>query len=168
MSLIMFNKAQLYKPTAVQCSTNITKSQLLPNYIHKKLRKSPEMRSHESTNTTHILLLITFLLLIIKIVKTMDILKEPKTPAKQFSSIQLKLQTGTLYLIFMRNNKLNPRTEKHYRMLCLLLIILANDIHPHPGPKPAKPDTSKTTCTMCTKEFQKNEDLLECQSCQKW
>ena len=98
----------------------------------------------------------------------MDILKEPKTPAKQFSSIQLKLQTGTLYLIFMRNNKLNPRTEKHYRMLCLLLIILANDINPHPGPKPAKPDTSKTTCTMCTKEFQKDEDLLQCQSCQNW
>ena len=58
--------------------------------------------------------------------------------------------------------KLNPKTEKAYILLCLLLILLSNDIHPHPGPM----ISDRNLCSSCKNEI-KDEDFLKCQTCKE-
>ena len=66
-----------------------------------------------------------------------------------------------------------PRRDKHLKTpahlvsVLTLLIMLANDVHPNPGPQPPNPTDSANQCTICKKPA-RNEDALRCDTCHKW
>ena len=58
--------------------------------------------------------------------------------------------------------KINAKAKYPCKTLAILLIILSNDVHPNPGPKPLNPNH----CAVCVKEVQE-DDHLECDTCKK-
>lgn len=77
---------------------------------------------------------------------------------------QKNLQINAVYMQVRckKENRANGKRHQSYKVTILLLLILSNDIHPNPGPKP---QTSQH-CSLCKTEVN-DEDSLKCETCKK-
>lgn len=125
-----------------------------------------EKRKNHSTNKTHLLFFI-----ILAVIITNKIHQRNKIKPKEISSnLSTKYQNLGILLIaeLFRKNKKLMKCDKAYLAVKLLLILLSNDVHQNPGPKPTTTKNVENCCSMCTKEISaENEDLLKCQTCQQ-
>ena len=116
------------------------------------------------TKKTHIALILLTLIIIIYRINKLTKVKATinNTTFKAHSTVK-HLQLSFLFTILKRRKSIHQTNTQ--KTLALLLILLSNDIHPNPGPKPQNPE--KIMCIACNKQIQK-EDSLQCTSCRGW
>ena len=110
------------------------------------------------------LLLILFMLIVIinKIGKHQKTLLNPQPPTS-FTNQSDEIDTITNLLTMHRNIMNNRATEvvKQTSSLFALLLMLAGDVHPKPGPKEGR------ACSRCKLEAS-DETTVTCDSCKEW
>ena len=79
-------------------------------------------------------------------------------------------QKSTLYQILNKKKNKQINTDNSSRKMCLLLLLLCNDVHPNPGPKlltvKERTGTQNQNCAICGHSTQK-ENLIKCPNCLK-
>ena len=173
--------------TTLQSSNNkrTPSSTGTPYFILKCLKKK-----EESTNKTHLILIITFLVLTINKINEFSTPPISSNHTALYSSITLQtmIHIRSQHCALKRIILLHKIKHSH-RTLALLLILLSNDINPHPGPipipvnpnstqSPVNPNASTTPeipvdkpnteiCPVCKNEVNQDE-ALQCEQCCKW
>ena len=117
---------------------------------------------------------LSFTIFIIIIILKFQSEKEKYKVNYSSSTIALNYQLQTYYkstvyqILKKKENQL--KTDRSSRKICLLLLILSNDVHPNPGPKlnPFKDNSPKQnpSCAICDGYIQ-NENLIKCSNCLK-
>lgn len=116
----------------------------------------------QTTNTVHIILILTILVLTInRISKSLNLLKSDLNETR--SSISYSLLNATYVQIGFRK-KVQIKRGQSSREIILLLLLLSNDVHPNPGPIPSV----STHCQACNEEIKLKENLLQCETCKKY
>ena len=118
------------------------------------------MRNLQSNKLHYILILTLLVVLINKIAKFQN-------SPRNINEVNINydnLQTNAVYIQLRskKENRTNKKADQSHRVIIILLLILSNDIHPNPGPKP---HTSQF-CSLCKKETNE-EDSLRCETCSK-
>ena len=131
-------------------------------------------RRHQHQQKTHISNLILMLFLVIIIIDKMNLENDTKSKPKYSTGMETRqnlLQLNTLHIALKLKLPKQDKLKKisvHQITVLTLLILLANDVHPNPGPPPLNPqENSDNQCIMCSK-LAKNEDALKCDTCNKW
>ena len=112
----------------------------------------------QTTNTLHIILILTLLILTInRITKSLNLLKSDLNETR--SSISYSILNATFIQVGAKK-KVQVKRGQSSKEIILLLLLLSNDVHPNPGPI----SSVSTHCQTCNEEI-KLEDLLECETC---
>ena len=139
---------------------NIGNEQFLNPHCMKKLKKQ-----HKHKNKTHICEILFILCMLVSYFQhkqnceNQDGHKHSKYHAIVVNSNYNISPILTLYVSKDRK-VLNHQCKSLY--ISLLLLLLANDVHPNPGPKPGY-----NSCYTCKKEISNEYQLLQCQTCNK-
>ena len=122
--------------------------------ILKKLNKH-----YKSKGTIHLPVILVCLVIILKL------------KCRNHENTQLKLENEkhTIYInssvywcqiLAKKSNKM--KSYNFSRALCILLILLSNDVQPNPGPSPVP-----SICELCGYEIEEPENYLQCQECHR-
>ena len=130
------------------------------------IEKQPGPMKINAIKIISILLLTSFLLLIIGIssynMKGTENTPKMKQTLMSSTSLLKRSLDSIGNLLILRNNKkknyINIRTRAAY---LVILLLLAGDIHPRPGP------TSEGICLVCKKQ-ENNKFTLTCETCNGW
>ena len=120
----------------------------------------------QTTNRINIILLLILIVVTVnKISQMQSALDINRSQSTSTTAEPKNLQINAVFMIrsTKRYLRTNAKTDQPCRTLAIILLILSNDVHPHPGPKPP----TKDNCSVCNSEVQK-EDSLQCEMCRKW
>ena len=121
----------------------------------KKFKKPPPAKK------VHLSIVLACLIIILKLnyLKTTNIRTCQQNSDNH--SIQINSYIYCSHLLTKKTlpNRTNPQNISI--VLCLLLILLSNDVHPNPGPKPF------ITCEVCHDQILKDHAQVQCPQCQK-
>ena len=128
-------------------------------------RKSTHAKNKKIKNKLNIALLLILLIIIVNKIRQFqtDPLLTRNQPRLTSNTSEPKyLRTNAVFMISCSNKKLKikVKTNQPSKTIVTLLLILSNDIHPNPGPRP--PHTE--LCLKCNSETQ-NYDSLQCETC---
>ena len=127
---------------------------------------SPNNRKHKrkqkSEDYLHYIVILSLLIVIINKVA------EAQYTPRNTSDVNVKLNNLQMNAVYMQvrckkrnSQRVNAKRDQTQRAIILLLLILSNDIHPNPGPKPPAQH-----CSLCKQEISE-EDSLKCDTCSK-
>ena len=128
-------------------------------YIYKRKRRADNQKTHV------LLILITLIFLVNKINEAEWKATRNFNPNSDTLHKYQNLGLLNAELKLRKGNQLMKKSSNLQKSLILLQILLSNDIHPNPGPKPV--NTDEEICTACKENISK-EDSLQCSSCNGW
>ena len=120
------------------------------------LRRSKKTNIHKKT--IHLPLVLVCLITILKL----QCLKNEKTIVllqRENPNVNINTYVYCSHLLVKKSQK-NIKPYKFSSTICFLLILLSNDVHPNPGPRPAM-----WHCQLCGYEIMPEENELKCQDC---
>ena len=130
------------------------------------LKKQTRRASKSTTNKFHIKILTLLLILLIK--KIQQIANEKETKYSNSYSYQHEGIISTINMLRLKTKKCSKSIVSTKKSAYFsLLLLLAGDIHPNPGPMETTPKTSTITCEICKQDTNKEIAVL-CSTCNKY
>lgn len=122
-----------------------------------------------TTQPTKRIHIISLLFMFIAAINIIIQLSETRIQTVQITEPKNKFQyLGNLYIFSKLKKDKIMKTDKSYKKLILLiLILLSNDVNINPGPPPVNHTPDSEKCNLCNAPAN-NEDSLKCETCSKW